>query len=342
MSQHDLTIANASRTAVRNDLQDALQALGTCMKGSSAPATPYAGLLWLDDDTPSSTVWTLKRYDGTDWITVSYIDTVANTEVPASSVTVAGALGFLSGWLWSNNGSDPSHDIDIAAGRGVDTTGVALIQGGAMTKRYDASWTAGNGNGGRTGSAADGGWWIHAVLDVDDQLVDYIFSQSRTAPTLPSGYSLFVPIGWFQVSSGNVVACHVYALPGGGVEVARDAPVTDFTESGTVGTTRILKALDCVPSGISVVVNLSVEYSSSTVPLDICCPDQASAGAGYGTGLGIAGTAVTMSSGGGFVQAIQAKFPRRARTNTSREIALRAATNGQTVRAAVESFEWSR
>ena len=342
MSQSDLLIENQPRSSARTDIQAALQALGSCMKGPSAPATAYAGELWLDDDTPSSTKWTLKQFDGTDWIALFYVDSVTNIATPVSGSTPAGLQGFLSGWTWANNGGDPSHDIDIAAGRGVDTTGTAVIQGGAMTKRYDATWAAGNGNGGRSGSAADGDWWIHACLDVDDQLVDYFFSQSRTAPTLPSGYTLFVPIGWFQVTSGSVVATHVYALPGGGVEIARDAPVTDFTESATVGTTRILKALACVPTGISVVVNLTVEYSNAVVPLDICCPDQSSAGAAFASGLGIAGMQVTMSSGGGFVQALNVKFTRRTRTVASRQIALKAATNGQTLKASVESFEWAR
>lgn len=342
MSQSDLLIENQPRSSARTDIQAALQALGSCMKGPNPPSVVYPGELWLDDDTPSATRWTLKQYDGTDWIALFYVDSVTNLATPVSGSTPAGLQGFISGWTWANNGGDPSHDIDIAAGRGVDTTGTAVLQGGAMTKRYDATWAAGNGNGGRSGSAADGDWWIHACLDVDDQLVDYFFSQSRTAPTLPSGYTLFVPIGWFQVASGSIVATHVYALPGGGVEVARVAPVTDFTESGTVGTTRILKALACVPTGISVAVNLSVEYSNAVVPLDICCPDQISSGPAFAGGLGVAGMQVTMSSGGGFVQALNVKFGRRTRTDTSRQIALKAATNGQTVRASVESFEWSR
>lgn len=340
MSQHDLTIDNASRTNVRLDLQAALQALGTCMKGPSAPATPYAGLLWLDDDTPSSTVWTLKRYDGTDWIVVSVIDTVANTETSASSITPAGSKGHISGWTWANNSSDPANDLDIAAGAGTDTTGAAVIQGVALTKRYDATWVAGNGNGARQGSAADGDWWIHAVMDVANQAVDYIYSQSRTAPTLPSGYTLFRPIGWFQVASSSIVACHVYELPGGGVEVARDAPVTDITE--TVGTTRVLSALPCVPTGLPVVANLSVDYTNAVVALEICCPDQDSAGPALNTGLGIAGIAVTMSAGGGFVQSAALKSQQRTRTNASGQVAMRSSSASNPVYASVISFEWSR
>lgn len=340
MSQHDLTIDNDSRTNVRLDLQAALQALGSCMKGPSAPATPYVGELWLDDDTPSSTVWTLKRYDGTDWIVVSVIDTVANTETPALSVSPAGSKGQISGWTWANNSSDPTNDIDIAAGAGTDTTGAAVIQGVALTKRYDATWSAGNGNGGRQGSAADGDWWIHAIFDVGNQVVDYQFSQSRTAPTLPSGYTLFRPIGWFQVASSSIVATHSYELPGGGIEVARDTRIADV--NATVGTVRSLAALACVPTGISVGVNLDVEVVGNGVAVDVCCPDQAATPVFGASALGVAGTGISMSPGSGTVASVSHKSQKRTRTNTSREVALQAGSNGQLVRLAVESFEWSR
>lgn len=59
-----------------------------CHKGPSAPSTGLAaGFLWLDDDTPSATVWTMKQYDGTDWITLYQIDTTANVIIPPTSLT---------------------------------------------------------------------------------------------------------------------------------------------------------------------------------------------------------------------------------------------------------------
>ncbi|WP_425065626.1 hypothetical protein [Reyranella sp.] len=344
MSQHDLTIDNASRTTVRGDIQSALQALGSLMKGSSAPSTLYSGMLWLDDDTPSSTLWTLKQYDGTDWIVWGYVDTVANTFVPASSLAIGGAKGLISGWTSVNNGSDPLHDIDIAAGAGIDTTGVALIQGVALTKRYDASWAAGNGNGGRRGSAANGDWWIHAVLNVSAQTVDYIFDQSRTAPSLPSGYTLFRPIGWFQVASGEVGPFHSYELPGGGLEIARDLRATDVSE--TIGTARSLVSLPSVPTGISVVATLAVEMTGHNVALDINCPDHNEITPSIGSGLGLAGIniGISMSPGSQFVSGVTAvvKYQQRARTDTSRQLAMQASAAGVGVKAAVDSFEWSR
>ena len=344
MSQHSLLFPNQSRASLRGELQDGIQALASMFKGPSAPATPYEGMLWLDDDTPSSTVWTVKQYDGTDWILWGYVDTVANTFTLASSLSAAGARGLISGWVSGVNGSDPLHDIDIGVGSGVDTTGVALLQGVALTKRYDASWAAGNGNGGRRGSAADGDWWIHALLDGATQAVDYAFDQSRTAPSLPSGYALFRPIGWFQVASGEVKAFHSYELPGGGLEIARDTRATDV--SATIGTARSLVSLPSVPTGISVVATLGLEIAGHNNALDIACPDHAEIAPAFGSGLGGAGIAlgITMSSGGGFVTAISAslKSQYRARTDTSRQVAMQATSAGLVVKASVNSFEWSR
>ncbi len=78
MAQNDLVIANQGFAAFRADLNGALQALGSTSKGTARPATPYAGQLWLDDDTPSATVWSLYLYDGTDDILLGTVDSTNN------------------------------------------------------------------------------------------------------------------------------------------------------------------------------------------------------------------------------------------------------------------------
>jgi hypothetical protein len=87
MAQHDLDVANASGSSLRADLNLALAALGSTMKGASAPSAPLAGMLWLEDDNPSSTVWTLRMYDGTDWIALGTFDTTGNVFSPASATS---------------------------------------------------------------------------------------------------------------------------------------------------------------------------------------------------------------------------------------------------------------
>lgn len=85
MPQHDLDIANGSGAAVRADINGALMALGTTMKGPNPPPAPQAGMLWLEDDNPSSTVWTLRQFDGVEWINIGVLDTVGNSFSPANA-----------------------------------------------------------------------------------------------------------------------------------------------------------------------------------------------------------------------------------------------------------------
>ncbi|AWM37012.1 hypothetical protein GobsT_50910 [Gemmata obscuriglobus] len=82
MSQHDLVIDNAPGASVRADLNGALQALGSNSKGNARPATAYAGQTWLDDNTPSSSVWSLYLFDGSDDIKVGEFNTTTNNFMP--------------------------------------------------------------------------------------------------------------------------------------------------------------------------------------------------------------------------------------------------------------------
>jgi hypothetical protein len=78
MSQHDLILDNGSGAAFRADANNALAALGSNMKGPNAPPAPFAGMLWWDDDTPSASIWTLRGYDGADWIEIGRLNVTTN------------------------------------------------------------------------------------------------------------------------------------------------------------------------------------------------------------------------------------------------------------------------
>lgn len=78
MAQDDLIVANGGGAAVRAKINAGLAALGSSMKGPNAPSAPVAGMMWLEDDSPSASVWTLRMYDGADWAAVGRLDTSAN------------------------------------------------------------------------------------------------------------------------------------------------------------------------------------------------------------------------------------------------------------------------
>lgn len=79
MSQHDLDLANQSGSSFRTDANNALKAIASTMKGASTPSNPQTGMLWIEDDAPSSSIWTLWCYDGADNICLGYIDSTNNT-----------------------------------------------------------------------------------------------------------------------------------------------------------------------------------------------------------------------------------------------------------------------
>lgn len=93
MPQHDLDIANAAGNVFRADVNAALVALGTNQKGPTAPSGAAAGWVWIDDNTPSSTVWTVFVYDGADWIAAGWIDTTNNRYTAAGAPIWGGTAG---------------------------------------------------------------------------------------------------------------------------------------------------------------------------------------------------------------------------------------------------------
>lgn len=87
MAQHDYLIAGGAGVggaAVRVDIQDALQAGQSLNKGSSAPATKYTGMLWVDD---SGTPWIVKQWDGADWIRWGTVNASTNEFTPSGGTT---------------------------------------------------------------------------------------------------------------------------------------------------------------------------------------------------------------------------------------------------------------
>ncbi len=92
MSQHDMVIANQTFPSFRADVNDALQALASTSKGNTRPPTVYAGQLWIDDNTPSSSLWTLYLYDGTHDVPVGLVDTTAGLFTPLQN-PFAGTAG---------------------------------------------------------------------------------------------------------------------------------------------------------------------------------------------------------------------------------------------------------
>lgn len=169
--------------------------------------------------------------------------------------------GHINGLTLSNNATDATNDIDIATGEAASdgTIPYLMVLGSALTKRLDASWAVGSGNGGLdTGTvAATGSYFVWLIQRSDTGVVDALLSASATSPTMPSGYDRKRRIGSFiRRSSANV------AFTQRGKRFTLTTPILTFQSTSTRAAAAL--ALD-VPVGIAVKADLRIwAISTST------------------------------------------------------------------------------
>lgn len=100
--------------------------------------------------------------------------------------------GYSFGLALSNNAGDAANDVDILSGKAAADTSPfnLMVLSGALTKRIDASWAVGTGNGGLDtgGVSAAGTYYIWIIQRSDTGVTDALFSLSNTAPTMPGSY----------------------------------------------------------------------------------------------------------------------------------------------------------
>lgn len=185
----------------------------------------------------------------------------------------------IQGLTYSNSAGDTTNDIDVAVGAARDSTGADNLRlTSAITKRLDAAWAVGTGNGGiLSGSAADVDYYIWLIKRSDTGVVDVGFETTANAtPTLPTNYTHYRLIGWFKRVAGTIVLFHTYETEGGGIELAWDSPTLDINLANTLTTARRTDAVK-VPLNFSVIADLNVKLldASSNQMAYIYCPDRA-------------------------------------------------------------------
>lgn len=195
----------------------------------------------------------------------------------------AALKGQLYGLTLSNNTTDATNDIDIAAGEAAstETNPVLMVLSSAITKRLDASWAVGDGNGGLdTGSIADTTYHVWLIRRSDTGVVDVLFSTSASSPTMPTNYDQKRRIGSILRESSAIVGFSQM-----GDQFLRDAPIRSVN-SANPGSTAVLYSLN-VPAGIQVVADITVLLIESPTAADryliITCPDQDNTAAQAGT-----------------------------------------------------------
>lgn len=123
-------------------------------------------------------------------------------------VGMLGMSGFLYGLTLSNNSGDATNDIDIAAGTAIDGGNARFMRlTSSLTKRLDAAWSVGSGNGGLdTGSIANTTYHIWLIMRSDTGVVDALFSTSASSPTMPANYDYKRRIGSIIRSGATILA----------------------------------------------------------------------------------------------------------------------------------------
>ena len=116
------------------------------------------------------------------------------------------APGIKQGLTLSNNGTDATNDIDIAAGKAVDSTGAVVMSlTSTMVKRLDANWAAGTNQGGRYSGAAIANrtyhvWLVAKAAGAD---VDVYLDPSADAATV---------LGHLQAETGGASYLYLWRI----------------------------------------------------------------------------------------------------------------------------------
>ncbi len=186
--------------------------------------------------------------------------------------------GLIQGLTYANNVADATNDLDIATGAAMDSSNAKLlVLGGALTKRSDANWAVGTGQGALdTGAVGNNDYYVWLIYRSDTEVVDVLFSLSPTGPTMPANYNYKRLIGWFKRSGGAIVAFTTYEMEGGGLQFLWSAPRSDVALANTLTTARRTDALS-VPHDFSVIADIMASaYDASAGGYALVyCPDQA-------------------------------------------------------------------
>lgn len=132
--------------------------------------------------------------------------TVRVMNAPDRDINISGVpRGHAFGLTPTTNVTDATNDVDVAAGEAADDSATpwCMVLASALTKRLDAAWAVGSGNGGLdTGSVGNNPYGIWLIQRSDTGVTDALFSLSFTSPTMPTNYDRKRLIGRLTRAAG--------------------------------------------------------------------------------------------------------------------------------------------
>lgn len=158
-------------------------------------------------------------------------DAIRLRAFPVDALKTIGVAGTIA-----NNATDANNDIDFTDISCFGSLGGSISVPGTVTKRLDASWVAGTGNGGlfSGNKATSTTYHCHAIIKDSDGSEDYGFDTSLTAANRPSGYTEYRRVASILTdSSGNIRAFKQigdsFIWASGIVEITTSSPPTSDT-----------------------------------------------------------------------------------------------------------------
>lgn len=116
-----ITLPNEPGGAFRSDLNNILAAIASHHFGDAAPSNPQPGWIWVDSNTPSTTIWTMYIYSGSAWVGLALINAGTGVATPINSVPAGSVLDFA--------GSTPPQGFLLCAGQNVSRATYSLLFG---------------------------------------------------------------------------------------------------------------------------------------------------------------------------------------------------------------------
>lgn len=232
--------------------------------------------------------------------------------------------GHINGLTLSNNGTDAVNDIDISTGEAASDGSVPYLIAltSSLTKRLDAAWAVGSGNGGLdTGTIANATYHIWLIQRSDTDVVDALFSLSATSPTMPTNYDRKRRIGSIVRAGATILA-----FSQNGDEFTYTTPVLDLS-AVALATSASTLTLASVPTGLKflAIIRAGVNNATNTSNALISSLDATDQAPALGV-ANIGGSAVGATAMQGYAEL-------RVRTNTSSQIRARAGTAAVTLNA---------
>lgn len=286
----------------------------------------------LDDTTAAAARTTLGAASAAD---LSALD--------AEVSTLLLAPGIKQGLALSNNATDATNDIDVAAGKAVDSSAAVVMSlASAMTKRLDANWAAGTGNGGRYSGAAIANTTYHVwlVAKAAGADVDVYLNPSASAATVLTN---------LQAESGGADYLYVWRIGSilreSGVivpfvqnfsEFQRKTPLMDIA-ANSIGTSAVLRTF-AIPTGLKLLMKYYAYYRNSTGAADnyncyFSDPDVTDQAPSITTSPGV------MGGDGPLLDARQGMIF-FTRTNTSAQIRTRAGASSASATLYMSAHAW--